>query len=197
MPSRFCSIVRGLERAEERGQPGAGVRGAGVLHLAVGRCRQALGDHNRDHIVQPDGLGIGAQPHQPALRRSRSSPASALPPPAAPAPARYRCAAPPQEGLACLGNPDFFLFRRRSRATAQQAAQAPCRSIPNPSLMAAPPPENCPAWRRAPRHAPLCRQSSSAHRGAIRSPPVPVRPRPDAPRRPPSFPQRSGGLRHE
>ncbi len=60
--------VRGLERAKQRRQAGVGIRGARVLHLPVGRSRQAFGHHNRNHVVQPESLHIGAQPHQPALR---------------------------------------------------------------------------------------------------------------------------------
>jgi hypothetical protein len=76
MPTRFCSAFELLRAQKQRGRVldlELAIRGASVpnrvLHLAVGRGGQAFVTTIDDHVVQPEGLGIGAQPHQ--LRPSR------------------------------------------------------------------------------------------------------------------------------
>ncbi len=169
-PTRFCKAFDAFSAPNKRSDAGVGVRGSRVLHLPVGRRRQALTDHDHHHIVNAKCLHIGAQPHHLSLRTPDRSGRSEPQPPAVRVPRRDIAPKASSGGvaLAAVGFAACFLSggrRRRRAATHQNTITAMQIAILNRAVIADPRgPAQAPLGpARSPPRAPLCRQSSVAH----------------------------------
>ena len=68
MPTRFCSALEAFSSPNSEVRPELAFEAREFLTWPSVEAARLSRDHNRNHIVQADRLGIGAQAHQPALR---------------------------------------------------------------------------------------------------------------------------------